>query len=42
MLDRFLRGEEQAEDIAPVAVFLASSDSAWITGETLRAAGGLR
>src|SRR6266700_3590084 len=32
----------QPEDIAPVAVFLASSDSAWITGETLRAAGGLR
>jgi len=24
------------------AVFLASSDSAWITGETLRVAGGLR
>src|SRR5437764_5888679 len=32
----------QPEDIAPVAVFLASSDSAWITGETLRAAGDLR
>jgi len=32
----------QPEDIAPVAVFLASSDSAWITGETLRVAGGLR
>jgi 3-oxoacyl-[acyl-carrier protein] reductase len=32
----------QTEDIAPAAVFLASSDSAWITGETLRIAGGLR
>ncbi|PYK34024.1 MAG: oxidoreductase [Verrucomicrobia bacterium] len=32
----------QPEDVAPVAVFLASSDSAWITGETLRVAGGLR
>ena len=32
----------QPEDIAPVAVFLASSDSGWITGETLRVAGGLR
>src|SRR5437588_594794 len=32
----------QPSDIAPAAVFLASSDSAWITGETLRVAGGLR
>jgi len=32
----------QPLDIAPVAVFLASSDGAWITGETLRVAGGLR
>jgi 3-oxoacyl-[acyl-carrier protein] reductase len=32
----------QVEDIAPAAVFLASDDSAWITGETLRIAGGLR
>jgi len=32
----------QPGDIAPTAVFLASSDSAWITGETLRVAGGLR
>jgi 3-oxoacyl-[acyl-carrier protein] reductase len=32
----------QPEDIAPVAVYLASSDSAWITGEILRVAGGLR
>jgi 3-oxoacyl-[acyl-carrier protein] reductase len=32
----------QPNDIAPAVVFLASSDSAWITGETLRVAGGLR
>jgi len=32
----------QVDDIAPAAVFLASDDSAWITGETLRIAGGLR
>ena len=32
----------QPHEIAPVAVFLASSDAAWITGETLRVAGGLR
>ena len=32
----------QTEDIAPAAVFFASSDSAWITGETLLIAGGLR
>jgi len=32
----------QPRDIAPAAVFLASSDSAWITGETLRVTGGLR
>lgn len=32
----------QPQDIGPVAVFLASSDSGWITGETLRVAGGLR
>ena len=30
------------EDIAPAAVFLASSDSAWITGETLHIMGGMR
>jgi 3-oxoacyl-[acyl-carrier protein] reductase len=29
-------------DIAPVAVFLASDDSGWVTGETLLASGGLR
>lgn len=32
----------QPQDIAPVAVFLASDDSAWITGETLYTSGGLR
>ncbi|HLH34859.1 MAG TPA: glucose 1-dehydrogenase [Alloacidobacterium sp.] len=32
----------QPEDIASVAVFLASPDSAWLTGELLVASGGLR
>jgi 3-oxoacyl-[acyl-carrier protein] reductase len=32
----------QPQDIAPAAVFFASSDAAWITGETLVIAGGLR
>ena len=32
----------QADDIAPAAVFFASDDSKWITGETLLIAGGLR
>ncbi len=32
----------QPDDVAPAAVFLASADSAWITGETLVVAGGLR
>lgn len=32
----------QPGDIAPAAVFLVSSDAAWITGETLVIAGGLR
>jgi len=32
----------QPQDIAPAAVFFASADSAWITGETLVIAGGLR
>ncbi|WP_429433288.1 glucose 1-dehydrogenase [Paraburkholderia sp. GAS33] len=32
----------QPEDIARVAVFLASDDAGWITGETLVASGGLR
>lgn len=30
------------QDVAPVAVFLASSESAWITGETLYVSGGQR
>src|SRR5262245_44539737 len=30
------------EDIAPAAVYLASPDSAWVTGETLYISGGLR
>lgn len=32
----------QPQDIAPIAVFLASGDSGWLTGETLLASGGLR
>jgi 3-oxoacyl-[acyl-carrier protein] reductase len=32
----------QPQDIAPAAVFLASADTAWITGETLYIAGGIR
>jgi 3-oxoacyl-[acyl-carrier protein] reductase len=32
----------QPHDIAPIAVFLASEDSGWLTGETLLASGGLR
>ena len=32
----------QPQDIAPAAVYLASSDSAWVTGETLYITGGLR
>ncbi|HVT92126.1 MAG TPA: glucose 1-dehydrogenase [Bryobacteraceae bacterium] len=32
----------QPGDIAPIAVFLASGDSGWMTGETLLASGGLR
>ncbi len=32
----------QPQDIAPAAVFLASADSSWITGETLLIAGGRR
>lgn len=30
------------EDIAPLAVFLASADGAWLTGEVILASGGLR
>jgi 3-oxoacyl-[acyl-carrier protein] reductase len=32
----------QPQDIAPAAVFLASADAGWISGETLLIAGGLR
>jgi 3-oxoacyl-[acyl-carrier protein] reductase len=32
----------QPEDIAPIAVFLASEDAGWLTGETLVASGGFR
>jgi 3-oxoacyl-[acyl-carrier protein] reductase len=32
----------QPDEIAPAAVFLASPDARWITGETLLVAGGLR
>jgi 3-oxoacyl-[acyl-carrier protein] reductase len=32
----------QTTDIAPAAVFFASSDSGWITGETMLITGGLR
>jgi 3-oxoacyl-[acyl-carrier protein] reductase len=32
----------QPQDVAPAAVFLASADSAWISGETLHVAGGFR
>jgi len=32
----------EPDDIAPAAVFFASADSSWITGETLVIAGGLR
>lgn len=32
----------EPEDIAPLAVFLASDDSRWVTGESIRASGGVR
>ncbi|KQZ78858.1 MULTISPECIES: glucose 1-dehydrogenase [unclassified Pseudomonas] len=32
----------EPEDIAPLAVFLASEDSRWVTGESIRASGGVR
>jgi 3-oxoacyl-[acyl-carrier protein] reductase len=32
----------QPQDIAPAAVFFASDDSSWITGETLYISGGMR
>ncbi len=32
----------QPNDIGPVAVFLASAESGWVTGETIHVAGGNR
>jgi 3-oxoacyl-[acyl-carrier protein] reductase len=32
----------EPEDIAAVAVFLASDESSWVTGETIRVGGGAR
>ena len=32
----------QPDDIAKVAVFLASDESSWLTGERISASGGLR
>ncbi|HTE04701.1 MAG TPA: SDR family oxidoreductase, partial [Planctomycetota bacterium] len=32
----------QPQDIAPIAVFLASQESGWVTGQMLVASGGLR
>jgi 3-oxoacyl-[acyl-carrier protein] reductase len=37
-----LGGIARPANITPIAVFLASQDSGWITGETLLASGGLR
>jgi 3-oxoacyl-[acyl-carrier protein] reductase len=37
-----LGGIAQPDYIAPIAVFLASQDSRWLTGETLLASGGMR
>src|SRR5438132_6168363 len=37
-----LGGLGEPDDIAPAAVFFASDDSKWVTGETLLIAGGLR
>jgi 3-oxoacyl-[acyl-carrier protein] reductase len=36
-----LRRFGQVEDIAPAAVYLASADSKYLTGETVRVTGGL-
>ena len=32
----------QSSDIAPIAVFLASDESGWLTGEIICASGGWR
>jgi 3-oxoacyl-[acyl-carrier protein] reductase len=37
-----LGGIAQPDYIAPIAVFLASQDSRWLTGETIVASGGMR
>jgi 3-oxoacyl-[acyl-carrier protein] reductase len=37
-----LRRSGRPDDIAPIAVFLASDDSRWLTGDTLVVSGGLR
>ena len=37
-----LRRFGEPEDIAPLAVFLASEDAHWVTGESIRASGGVR
>jgi 3-oxoacyl-[acyl-carrier protein] reductase len=43
MIDRTPLGRMgQPEDLARVAVFLASDDAGWVTGERLTASGGLR
>ena len=43
LVDRTALGRlGQPDDIARVAVFLASDDSAWLTGERLAATGGYR
>ncbi len=34
--------DPRPDDIAPIAVFLASTDSGWLTGQTLLASGGLQ
>ena len=34
-------GRTEPDDIAPVAVFLASDESRWVTGDTLTVSGGL-
>jgi 3-oxoacyl-[acyl-carrier protein] reductase len=47
-MEQFLVGQTplgrigQPEDVANVAVFLASNDSGWLTGERLVASGGMR